>query len=85
MFITVQRLLLRKLIRKLQVELLGSTKLYEIVDKNLRECKSHPLFVKEELKLYEWRNNFFRRHFPYETWTNGYHEVGDNDDDVQIF
>ena len=48
-------------IRKLQVELLGSTKLYEIVDKNLRECKSHPLFV------------------------NGYHEVGDNDDDVQIF
>merc|ERR1719419_1964617 len=58
-------------IRKMQIELLGSTKLYEIVDKNLKEAKTHPLFVREELKLYEWREKFFYRHFPSDCWTNG--------------
>jgi len=59
-------------IRKMQIELLGSTKLYEMIDRNLKELKSNPLFVKEELKLYEWRSNFFFRHFPHKTWTTGY-------------
>ena len=58
-------------IRKMQIELLGSTKLYEIVDRNLKEAKTHPLFVREELKLYEWREKFFKRHFPSDCWTNG--------------
>ena len=55
----------------MQIELLGSTKLYEIVDRNLKEAKTNPLFVHEELKLYEWRQKFFYRHFPGDCWTNG--------------
>jgi len=55
-----------------QVKLLGSVQIYEKLDKNLRELKFDPYFAEEQFELYAWREDFFYRNFPNDSWfTNG--------------
>ena len=50
-------------IRACQVALVGSERLYERINRNLRNLISEPYFTAEQFKLYKWRENFFYKVF----------------------
>jgi len=51
-----------------QVEVVGSLKLYERINRNFLEAKFEPYFAKEQFDLYSWREEFFHSSFPEECW-----------------
>ena len=48
---------------KAQVELLGSKELYNRISSNLKDHKFEPFFIKEQYKLFQWREQFFYKKF----------------------
>jgi len=52
-----------------QVNLLGSEKLYQRINKNLNEHKFEPFFAEEQFKLFTWRAEYF-----YSNFGNSYQE-----------
>ena len=58
-----------------QIKLVGSKKMY---DKVSRFCFGESYFLKEQMKLYQWRENFFHQNFPYGSW---YTDGGDDSHD----
>jgi len=55
-------------IRSDQVKIVGSSKLYERINKNFIEGRFDPFFAKEQFDLYSWREDFFHSSFPEECW-----------------
>jgi len=51
-----------------QVEVVGSLKLYERINRNFMQEKFEPFFAKEQFDLYRWREDFFHSSFPEECW-----------------
>jgi len=60
-----------------QVKLVGSERIYKIVNRGLRNHTFEPYFAKEQFQLYAWRVNFFKKKFnmlPYWTCRGDYKE-----------
>ena len=55
-----------------QIKLVGSKKLYEKVSKFYT---GQTYFIQEQMKLYQWRENFFYQNFPDDSW---YTDGGDD-------
>ena len=55
-------------VKQRQIDLLGSSKLYERINRNLKETKFEAYFAGEQFKLYSWRKDFFREQFPHGSW-----------------
>ena len=50
-------------VRQQQIELLGSEQMYKRVNNNLKNMKFEPHFAQEQSKLFQWRYEFFWKHF----------------------
>jgi len=50
-------------IRNAQIKLVGSEKIYKIVNSSLESLKFEPYFCAEQFKLYKWRKDFFHQTF----------------------
>ena len=46
-----------------QIKLLGSEELFKRINRNLKEHKFEPFYVKEQYKLFKWREEFFHTKF----------------------
>lgn len=57
-----------ELVRKQQIDLLGSAVLYERINKNLKLTKFEAYFAREQFKLYSWREDFFHEQFTDGSW-----------------
>ena len=63
-----------------QISLLGSRRLYERIDNNLKLAKFESHFAKEQFDLYSWREEYFHNQFPEESWfTDGADDSHDFD------
>jgi len=52
-----------------QIKFLGSSGwLYKRINKNMKGGKFDPFFLKEHCQLFSWRENFFDRYFPGDSW-----------------
>ena len=51
-------------VRQQQIELLGSEQMYKRVNDNLKNLKFEAHFAQEQSKLFQWREEFFWKHFP---------------------
>ena len=51
-----------------QVLLVGSEALFERVIESFHEEIVDIFFIKEQIALYKWRKEFFKKHFPAGTW-----------------
>merc|ERR1719500_1016848 len=52
-----------------QIDLLGCCSwLYERIDKNMKCGKFDPFFLREHCQLFAWRESFFDRSFPGDSW-----------------
>jgi len=52
-----------------QVELLGGNgALYKMIDNNMMNGHLDPLFITEHCDIYSWRERFFHKHFPDNSW-----------------
>jgi len=51
-----------------QIEVVGSLKLYERINRNFKLEQFEPFFAKEQFDLYRWREDFFHNSFPEEEW-----------------
>ena len=55
-------------VKQRQIDLLGSSKLYERINQNLKLTKFEAYFAREQFKLYRWREDFFHEQFPDGSW-----------------
>jgi len=55
-------------IKSEQVEVVGSLKLYERINRNFMQENFEPIFAKEQFDLYKWREDFFHSSFPGRCW-----------------
>ena len=69
-------------VKQRQIDLLGSSKLYERINQNLKLTKFEAYFAREQFKLYRWREDFFHEQFPDGSWFTLAPE--DADDDLAI-
>ena len=51
-----------------QIKFMGSYKLYKRIDKNLKKKIFERMFVREQFKLYEWRENLLSERIPHGSW-----------------
>lgn len=51
-----------------QIKIAGSKILYKRIDKCFKEGTMEPYFLKEQWKLFSWRERFFHHHFPLSCW-----------------
>ena len=63
-----------------QISLLGSRRLYERINNNLKMAKFEAHFAKEQCDLFSWRLEYFKNQFPEEIWfTDGSDDSHDLD------
>ena len=55
-------------VKQRQIDLLGSAKLYERINQNLKLTKFEAYFAREQFKLFSWREDFFHEQFPDGSW-----------------
>jgi len=72
-------------IKAQQVDVLGSKRLYERIHKNFLELKFERFFVEEQFKLYDWREDFFHKHFPFPPDKERNNWYTDGGDDTHAF
>jgi len=63
----------------------GSAWLYKRINKNMKIGKFDPFFVREHCQLYSWRESFFDRYFPGDSWFTAETDTDQYDDDDEDY